>query len=576
MKEKTKRIPRLPRDTGLWPVRTVQAWARDPCHDDMKAFTDLFIALDRTTRTNEKLEALRAYFRSAPPRDAIWAAYIMTGRRVGRTVSFRQLRNWAAEVSGYPGWLVDECYHLVGDLSETLSLIIPGDADLASPPALHVIIEETLKPLGQMTASEQRETIVRAWAMLTPEQRFVFHKLLSREFRVGVSATLLTRALSEVAGVDQQIMAHRLGGKWSPDEATWQRLMSAHDENATESRDPTLPYPFMLAHPLPGPVESLGSIGEWLVEWKWDGIRAQLIRRQGQTNLWSRGDESVTSAFPEIVQASAAIPNGTVIDGEIVAWNDAIERPMAFAKLQRRINRKNVELSFWPDVPVAFIAFDLLEFEGRDIRTETLDARRTALAQLVRPLQSQGILRLSPPVAATDWETIDHLLKESRQRAVEGFLIKRRDSTYQAGRPTGLWWKLKVQPFTVDCVMIAAQSGHGRRAGLLTDYTFGVWSDDGELVPVAKAYSGLTDEEILEVDGWVRRHTTERFGPVYVVEPELVFELGFEAIQHSDRHKSGIAVRFPRMLRMRKDKTAREADTLQSLRALLAESEARG
>jgi DNA ligase-1 len=539
----------------------------------MKQFTDLFIALDRTTRTNEKLDALRSYFRTAPPCDAIWAAFIMTGRRIGRTVSFRQLRDWAAEVSHYPAWLLDECYTLVGDLSETLSLIVPQSVDRSSPPALHVIVEDTIKPLGLMTPRQQHDAIIATWQMLTPQQRFVFHKLLSREFRVGVSATLLTRALAEVAGVDQQVMAHRLAGTWAPTEETWNRLMKAHDDSSPDARDATMPYPFMLAHPLADRVESLGPIDDWLLEWKWDGIRAQLIRRAGQTALWSRGDEMVTSAFPEIIQAASAIPEGTVLDGEIVAWDDIHNRPMAFAKLQRRINRKNVELSFWPDVPVTFIAFDVLEFEGRDIRSKPLSLRR----DILQSLNLQNVLRNSAPITVSSWDLVDHLLSESRERGVEGFLIKRRCSTYQAGRPTGLWWKLKVQPFTVDCVMIAAQSGHGRRAGLLTDYTFGVWTDGaGELVPVAKAYSGLTDDEILEVDRWVRKHTVERYGPVHVVEPSLVFELGFEAIQRSDRHKSGIAVRFPRMLRMRKDKQPKDADTLQSLRELLAVSEARG
>jgi DNA ligase-1 len=540
----------------------------------MKAFTDLFIDLDRTTRTSEKLEALRSYFRTAPPRDAIWAVYIMTGRRIGRTVSFRQLRDWAVEVSNHPAWLIDECYHLVGDLSETLSLIIPGDDDHACPPPLHEIVEQTLKPLGQMTAKEQRETIIATWKKLTREQRLVFHKLLSREFRVGVSATLLMRALAEVAGIDQQVMAHRLAGTWSPDEATWQRLMARHDGQALDQRDSTLPYPFMLAHPLSAPLATLGEPPDWLLEWKWDGIRAQLICRGGKTALWSRGDELVSGAFPEIIQAAGALPDGTVLDGEIVAWDETTQRPMAFAKLQRRINRKNVELSFWPDVPVAFIAFDALEIAGKDMRAEVLDTRRAELEKLIA---AQEILRISSSITASNWDEIEHLLAESRERAVEGFLIKRRCSVYQAGRPTGLWWKLKIQPFTVDCVMIAAQSGHGRRAGLLTDYTFGVWDEsNAELVPVAKAYSGLTDEEILEVDRWVRRHTTDRYGPVHVVEPVRVFELGFEAIQRSDRHKSGIAVRFPRMLRMRTDKQAKDADTLANLRALLEECEARG
>jgi DNA ligase-1 len=542
----------------------------------MKQFTELFLELDRTTRTSEKLEALRGYFRTAPPADAVWAVYLLTGRKIGRAVSFRLLRNWAAEIAGYPAWLFDECYHLVGDLSETLSLILPIDTENVRPPTLHEIIEETLKPLAMLAQDQQRKQIIAIWQKLTPEQRLVFHKLLSREFRVGVSRNLLIRALADVAGVDPQIMAHRLAGNWSPTLETMQRLMAGPDHESSAQRDPTLPYPFMLAHPLGDPLESLGAIDDWFIEWKWDGIRAQLIRRQGKAALWSRGDEIVTGAFPEIIQAASAIPDGTVIDGEIVAWDETNQRPMTFAKLQRRINRKNVELSFWPDVPVAFIAFDLLELGDRDMRGEELHARRAQLEQLIEAANHPQILRLSTPVVAMSWNDLEQLLAESRDRAVEGFMLKKRGAPYQAGRPTGLWWKLKIQPFTVDAVLIAAQSGHGRRAGLLTDYTFGVWDESGsELVPVAKAYSGLTDEEILHVDRWVRRNTLERHGPVHAVTPELVFELGFEAIQRSDRHKSGIAVRFPRMLRMRTDKKPKDADTLQTLRALLAESEAR-
>ena len=353
------------------------------------------------------------------------------------------------------------------------------------------------------------------------------------------------------------------------------KLLSPQAEDSGQQREGTLPYPFMLAQPLAEPVATLGEIGQWMLEWKWDGIRAQIVRRGGQTAIWSRGDELVTSAFPDVVHA-AALPEGTVVDGEIVAFDETAERPMSFAKLQPRINRKKVEMSFWPDVPVVFIAFDLLEVEGRDIRLEALESRRVRLEELIAKFASGSIVRISSAVNCVNWDDAVRLLEESRERGVEGLMIKRRSSPYQAGRPTGLWWKLKVQPYTVDCVLIAAQSGHGRRAGLLTDYTFGVWDEGGkELVPVAKAYSGLTDEEIVEVDRWVRRHTIERYGPVHVVKPVRVFELGFEAIQASGRHKSGIAVRFPRMLRERTDKQAADADTLASLRELLARTEAR-
>jgi DNA ligase-1 len=541
----------------------------------MRRFTELFIRLDRTTRTSEKLAALRDYFRTAPPADAVWAVYLMTGRRIGRTVSFRLLRDWVAEVSGYPQWLVDECYTLVGDLSETLSLLLAGKSDGSLAPPLHELIEATLKPLGSMSIPQQREAIVETWDKLNGPQTLVFHKLLSREFRIGVSRQLVVRALAEAAGVDSQVMAHRLAGNWTPDEATMRTLLSAESQDAEVKRQGTMPYPFMLAQPLGEPAATLGDIADWMLEWKWDGIRAQIVRREGQTAIWSRGDELVTSAFPDLVQA-ASLPEGTVLDGEIVAFDEAAARPMPFAKLQPRINRKNVEMSFWPDVPVAYIAFDLLEIDGRDIRAESLETRRAQLEELIAKFPPGSIVRLSSLVNCASWEDAEQFLTESRQRAVEGLMIKRRTSPYQAGRPTGLWWKLKIQPYTVDCVLIAAQSGHGRRAGLLTDYTFGVWADGGdELVPVAKAYSGLTDKEIAEVDRWVRRHTIERYGPVHVVQPVRVFELGFEAIQASDRHKSGIAVRFPRMLRERTDKKPKDADTLQSLRQLLAQTEAR-
>lgn len=540
----------------------------------MRQFTQLYLQLDQTTRTSEKLEALVNYFRTANPVDAIWAVYFLTGRKVGRAISFRRLRDWAAQLSGHPQWLIDESYHLVGDLSETLSLILPEPKPDAVSPSLQTIVEQTLKPLGLMTESQQRDAVAATWALLDQEEKLVFHKLLSREFRVGVSRQMVVRALADAAGVDSQIMAHRLAGNWEPAEGTMRRLLAPADQSPAAHHDPTLPYPFMLAHPLTESPDTLGPITDWLLEWKWDGIRAQIIRRAGQTTLWSRGEEIVTSAFPEIVQAAALLPDGCVLDGEIIAFDDSLARPMPFAKLQTRINRKNVDMSFWPDVPVTFIAFDLLEINGEDIRPRPLAERRYLLHQLLETSGVTPILRPSVPLKLSDWHELETIMAESRDRGVEGLMLKQLSAPYKAGRPTGLWWKLKVDPYTIDCVLIAAQSGHGRRAGLLTDYTFGLWDDSHEnLVPFAKAYSGLTDAEILEVDGWVRRHTTERFGPVHFVEPIRIFELGFEAIQKSTRHKSGIAVRFPRMLRERTDKKPADADTLQSLRELLAMSE---
>ncbi len=528
----------------------------------MKRFTALYFELDETTRTSEKIAALGRYFREAPPLDAAWAIFIVSGRKIGKAVSSRLLRQWAAEASGYPDWLVDQCYRVVGDLSETISLLVPTVAD-TNAPSLHEIVEERVRPLGSITQDSQREVILGTWSQLNTDERLVFHKLLSGNFRVGVSKQLLIRALAEVADVSSAVMAHRLAGQWMPDETTMDRLLARHDPAAVA--DSGTPYPFMLAHALHDGTSSLGAIADWLIEWKWDGIRAQLIRRAGQITLWSRGDEVVSGAFPEIIQAASALPEGTVLDGEIVAWNDETSKPEPFIRLQRRLNRQTVEMTFWPEVPVTFIAFDALEIDGADVRDRSLVERR---AMLETSFPTTSTLRKSTPLHYETWDEVLHIMEEARSRGVEGIMLKRLASPYQPGRPTGLWWKLKVEPYTMDAVMIAAEPGRGRRAGLLTDYTFGVW-DNGSLVPITKAYSGLTDVEIVEIDRFARRHTTGRHGPVHTIEPLMVFEIGFEAIQLSPRHKSGIALRFPQILRIRKDKKPAEADRLETMQELL-------
>ena len=537
----------------------------------MKQFTILFQQLDSTTRTSEKVEAMQRYFRQAPPADAAWAVYVLAGRTVGKAISSRKLREWASEASGHPAWLVDESYHVVGDLSETLSLIVPGATDGNTAPSLHEICEDRLRPLGQMSADQQRVTIETTWKQLSAEQRLVFHKLLGGEFRIGVSKLLLVRALAGVAEVEPAVITHRLSGNWAPTADAMRQLLAPHDEGTAASRD--LPYPFMLANPFNEALgEALGPVNDWLIEWKWDGIRAQILRRAGQIAIWSRGDELITSAFPEIVQAASGLPEGTVLDGEILGWDR--DRPLPFLTLQQRINRKNVEMSFWPDVPVIFIAFDILEHNGVDVRATPLADRRAMLETLVPPAANQRLIRLAEPLRLESWDAIACQLGDCRQQGTEGVMLKRLSSAYMPGRPTGLWWKKKIDPYTMDAVLIAAEPGRGRRAGLLSAYTFGVWDDGGKLVPITKAYSGLTDAEMAEVDRFARRHTLARHGPVHSVEPLLVFEIGFEAIQQSTRHKSGIAVRFPRMLRMRKDKPAAEADTLATMRQLLQTAEA--
>jgi DNA ligase-1 len=531
----------------------------------MRRFTDLYLQLDATTRTGEKVAALAAYFRGAPDPDAAWALRALTGRRLIRAVPTARLRQWVSEVTGYPPWLVNESYDAVGDLSETLALLLPEQADGTDEP-LHAVVEQRVLPLAKMDEVAQRRLIVETWARFDTPQRLVFHKLISGAFRVGVSARLVTRALADVAGVDPAVMAHRLTGRWEPTAAAFRRLIS----HAPEDGEPGRPYPFFLASPLEQEPAGLGERDEWQAEWKWDGIRVQVIHRQDQVLLWSRGEELITSSFPDVAGAARALPEGTVLDGEVLAWEHG---PLPFGVLQQRLGRQRVEPKLFHDVPVVFMAYDLLERQGHDVRDQPLDRRRAWLAAIIEQLndpERERIL-LSPTLDDATWSGLAQRVAEARQRGVEGLMLKHRQSAYHAGRPRGNWWKWKVDPLHVDAVLISAEHGHGKRAGLFTDYTFALWRE-GELVPVAKAYSGLTHEEIEQVDRWVRQHTTTRHGRVRRVEPRLVFELAFEAVQPSTRHKSGLAVRFPRIARWRHDKRPDEADHLETLRGMLPEA----
>ena len=529
----------------------------------MKAFAALYTALDETTATNDKVAALVRYFRDAPPADAAWAVHFLIGRRPKRLIRSGDLRTWATEEAALPEWLVDESYQAVGDLAETISLLLP-EPDVSGHPdrSLRYWVEERLLPLRDVEGAEQRAALVNAWRELGGRERYVFNKLITGAFRVGASARLVVRALATVSGIEDEVVAHRLMGAWEPTPELYQRLVGHDTADADRSR----PYPFYLAYPLEQALESLGDPADWQAEWKWDGIRAQLVRRAGSTWLWSRGEDLLTGRFPEVESVAALLPDGTVIDGELLPW--AEERALPFAQMQRRIGRKTLGRRILEEVPIVLIAYDLLEDEGRDIREEPLDFRRTRLEALVGSLPAGCAIRTSPIVAAPEWPALALARAEARDRSAEGLMLKRRASGYGVGRRRGDWWKWKVDPLSVDAVLIYAQPGSGRRAGLYTDYTFGIWDGD-RLVPFAKAYSGLTDEEIRKVDAFVRRNTVERFGPVRVVKPELVFELAFEGIQRSTRHKSGIAVRFPRMARWRTDKRAEDADTIETVRALL-------
>jgi DNA ligase-1 len=534
----------------------------------VKAFADLYAALDETTKTSVKVGAMRRYFATAPAADVAWAVYFLSGRKPKQVVPTRKLAAWATEAAGVSDWLFEECYHAVGDLAEAIALLLPAPAALSTAP-LHEWVEQRLLPLRGADEAVQRAAMLEAWQALDSRQRLVWNKLITGAFRVGVSQQLVTRALAEASGLEAAVVAHRLMGAWEPTPEFYAQLMARDAGGSDHSR----PYPFFLATPLEDEPAALGDVRQWQAEWKWDGIRAQLVRRAGQTFLWSRGEELITERFPEIAGLGPLLPDGTVIDGEVLPWLDGAVGP--FAQLQRRIGRKTLGKKILAEVPVVLMAYDLLEQGGADARQRPLQERRQSLAELVASVPSEGRLLLSPAVEAPSWEELAQARQESRGRHLEGLMLKRLSSPYRVGRVRGDWWKWKINPLTIDAVLVYAQRGSGKRASLYTDYTFAVW-DDGQLVPVAKAYSGLTDAEIRQVDAFVRGHTVEKFGPVRSVRPELVFELAFEGIQPSPRHKSGVAVRFPRILRWRTDKPAAEADTLAAVKALLPAGGERG
>jgi DNA ligase 1 len=542
----------------------------------MREFSRLYAELDETTSTKRKLDALQAYFSKAAPENAAWAVYFLAGGKPRQAVPVKLLRQYATEYAGLDEWLFDECYNAVGDLAETIAHILPAPKQ-ESDVGLAEWIEQRIAPLRGAAPDEVRAALFRYWDELETSERFLLVKLIGGGFRVGVSRLLVTRALSAIAAVDSKLVAQRLmgwtDGRVQPTAQGFLQLIAA--PSATEHAERGgQPYPFFLAHALQADPATLGDLAAWQVEWKYDGMRAQLVSRGGLNFLWSRGEDLITERFPELM--SIRLPQGTVIDGEILVWRHG-DAPAPFAALQKRIGRKLLNAKLLAELPAVLVAYDLLELDGVDVRQLPQHERRALLEQLVEQA-AQPQLRLSPLVLAEDWAQLAQVRNESRARGVEGMMLKAKDAQYGVGRTkdVGTWWKWKIAPFSVDAVLVYAQAGHGRRASLYTDYTFAVWDSDAEgerkLVPFAKAYSGLTDAEIAQVDNAVRRTTIERFGPVRSVRPTMVFEIGFEGIALSPRHKSGIAVRFPRILRRRDDKAVEDADTLDTLRGLLAQA----
>jgi DNA ligase-1 len=542
----------------------------------MRAFADLFQQLERSSGTKARVEALVGFFRAADPADGAWALALLLGKRRRRLITGRRLREICLERSNLPEWLFDSCHAQVGDSAETIALLLP---QLALPPAppLELSLAEwmgtRLPALAALEGEAQAQAVLGIWAGLPEGQAFLFNKLLTGGFRVGVAAGLVTRALAAVSGLEEAELAHRLMGGFEPSAAAMEALLAPLEAGAAAPI--SRPYPFCLASPLEAERLATTDPAGWQVEWKWDGIRAQLIRRDGQTFLWSRGEELINGSFPELEAVAALLESGTVLDGELTVWPAEAPQPAGFGPLQRRLGRQKPGAALLRECPAAFVAYDLLEQGGRDRRPEPLARRRAALEDLVRGLPeaastpAAGLLRLSTVLPLGHWQELETLRQQARSVGAEGLMLKALDSAYGVGRRRGLWWKHKLEPMELDAVLLYAQAGSGRRANLHTDYTFGLWDGEGRLVTFAKAYSGLDDSEITELDRWIRRHTTERFGPVRAVEPLQVFTLGFEGLRRSSRHRSGLAVRFPRILRWRRDRTPESADTLSSALALL-------
>lgn len=528
----------------------------------MERFATLIAKLNTTTRTTDKRDALVSYFKAAPDEDKLWLTALFTGRRPKRLVNSTLMKTWCMEMANISPWLFDESYHTVGDLAEAISLILPPAQEVAVDLSLNELMKQ-LQDLQSADEASKKSYILKYWKSLSRESCLIFNKLIIGGFRIGVSEAIVIQALAKYVDKEPQAVAHLISGNWNPYTTTFSDLIHESNIEVDESK----PYPFYLAYGIDGDVSNLGNPEEWQVEWKWDGIRGQLICRGGNMYLWSRGEDLITDRFPELEDLKALLPDGIALDGEILTFRNGM--PMAFQYLQTRITRKTVSKKQMAEAPVVFMVYDVLEYEGKDLRL-TPQSERRKLVEKIAALIDHSNLILSPTIPFANWEELHTLMSSARERGCEGFMLKRKTSIYQAGRRRGDWWKWKIDPMSVDAVMIYAQKGHGKRGNLYTDYTFAV-KDGDKLVSFAKAYSGLTDKEINRVDAFVKRHSVEAFGPVRTVEPKLVFEIGFEGIGASARHKSGVAVRFPRILRWREDKTIDDIDTIESLKQLLAQ-----
>ena len=537
----------------------------------LNKFAKLFFDLDSNNSNNKKIDLLINYFLSNSALNNSWTIFLLIGKSNKRFISGKSLREYYSIIYKLPIWLIDICHQKVGDSAEVISLLLSNKIDKKSKDiSLNNLIKNKLPELLKISEEEKVEMIKYYWEIIPKENLLVFNKILTGSFRIGVSKGLVRKSLSKMLNMDESIISHRLMGQFIPSAKTYNFIISKkfHQKELGYK-----PYPFQLANPLDIQVKDL-NLDDYQFEWKYDGIRGQIVKRRKNITIWTRGEELVNNSFPELVNLISLINDDFVIDGEILIWNSKKDCPDDFGLLQKRIRRNSPSNKILKDLPISFITYDLLELNGKDLRENILSIRREILEKLYSSWKEKSTdpyfhkLKITKLIKVFDWYDIEKKKNNSRSLNTEGLVIKNKNSKYLPGRKRGNWWKYKVDPMQLDAVLIYAKGGSGKRADLYTDYSFALWKDK-ELTKFANAYSGLTNEEIKELDKWIRKNTLNKFGPVRSVKPFFVFEISFENIQFSSRHKSGIAVRFPRITKWRKDKNIHEADTLENAYKLM-------
>ena len=534
----------------------------------LNKFSKLFEDLDSNNSSNKKVNFLTKYFKLNNNLNNILTIYLLIGKKNKRFISGKSLREYYANIYKIPKWLIDECYSKVGDSAEVIALLLQDkilEKNIKDDISLNELINEILPKLKKLDENKKKLYIKSLWEKISKDNQLIFNKILSGTFRIGVSKGLVVKAISNMTGVDESIILHRLMGELEPIEETYMFLIN---QKLEQKELDYKPYPFQLANTFDERIKETISVDKYQFEPKWDGIRSQIIKRSNNISIWTRGEELVNKTFPELIKIISHFKNDFVLDGEILIWDENKNRPKNFSLLQKRLGRKSPSLKIQKDLPVVFMAYDILEINGKDIRSKILSERRNILEKSFSNLISEdksiiGKIKITKLHQISNWIDLEEVKNSARKSNTEGLVIKDKQSEYVPGRKKGNWWKYKIDPMQLDGILIYARPGSGKRADLYTDYSFGIW-EDNKLVKFANAYSGLNNEEIRELDKWIRRNTLEKFGPVRSVKPELVFEISFDNIQISKRHKSGIALRFPRITKWRRDKNIMEADNLEN------------